>query len=257
MGPFLFSKSKIMKLMHCSHLVSLELTVNKRSKVLVASKCCSFLTSSIGRKVLMSATGMGLSLFLLMHVAGNLLILVNAEKFDEYAHMLTSNPLLLPAELGLLALIALHIYMAIRLTRQNKAARPVAYQVRANTGRSRRWWPSSNMGITGTLILAFIVYHIIHFKYGTNTMVERGGVQMRDLSGLVKSEFQELSEVIIYVTAMVVIMLHLLHGVRSVWDTLGVAKTKCDYFFLWLSRIFVVGVMSAFILIPLSLYFRS
>lgn len=205
----------------------------------------------------MSLTGMALSLFLLLHLAGNLMILANAQKYNEYSHMLVTNPLILPAEFGLIALVALHIYMAIRLSRQNRAARPIAYEVRANTGRSRRWLGSSNMGITGSLILAFIVYHIIHFKFGEFIPTVQGGVEMRDLASLVKHEFSEEGEVALYVIAMVVIMLHLLHGLRSIWDTLGVATTVWDKVFLWVSRIFVVGVMGGFILIPLMLYFRS
>jgi succinate dehydrogenase / fumarate reductase cytochrome b subunit len=205
----------------------------------------------------MSLTGMGLSLFLLLHVAGNLMILADAQKYNEYSHMLISNPLLLPAEFGLILLVALHIYTAIRLSRRNQTARPVAYEIKSNTGRSRRWFGSSNMGITGTIILAFIVYHIIHFKYNPHIPTIQNEIKMRDLATLVKGEFHEGDEVFIYVVAMVVIMLHLLHGIRSMWESLGVATTVWDKFFLWMSRIFVVGVMGGFILIPLAIYFRS
>lgn len=205
----------------------------------------------------MSLTGLGLSLFLLLHVAGNLMILADPLKYNEYSHMLVTNPLLLPAEIGLIILVALHIYMAIRVSRRNQAARPIAYEVKSNTNRSRRWFGSSNMGITGTLILIFIIYHINHFKFGASIPTVQSGVAMRDLASLVIAEFHETDEVVIYVIAMIVIMLHLLHGVRSVWETIGVATTVWDKFFLWLSRIFVVGVMGGFILIPLMIYFRS
>lgn len=205
----------------------------------------------------MSLTGMGLSLFLLLHMAGNLMILASAEKYNEYSHMLVSNPLLVPAELGLIALIAIHIYMAIRLSRRNQNARPVAYETKASTGRSRRWFGSSNMGITGTLVLAFIVYHLIHFKYGEHISTTQNGVPMRDLAALVNGEFRELEEVGIYVVAMLVIAFHLMHGFRSMWETLGVATSVWDKFFLWLSRVYVVAVMGGFILIPLVIYFRS
>jgi succinate dehydrogenase / fumarate reductase cytochrome b subunit len=199
---------------------------------------------------------MALSLFLLVHLLGNLSLLMNTEKFNLYAHSLESLGLLLyVAEGGLVVLFLMHILVAIRLTLQNRAARPEPYYLKKDTGRSRRTWGSSHMILTGGAILIFLVYHLIHFKYGPSDLVIRNGVEMRDLAGLVLREFRELDEVIIYLAALTLITFHLRHGFRSLFDTLGVAQSKFESFFRWFSLVYVYAVMGGFILIPLWIYF--
>jgi succinate dehydrogenase / fumarate reductase cytochrome b subunit len=205
----------------------------------------------------MSATGLGLSIFLLLHVLGNLIILISPAKFNVYAHTMSTNPLLVPAELGLLAVLVIHVAIAIKLTRQNSQARPVSYYKMENTGRSRRWWGSSHMGITGTLILVFLIYHLIQFKYGSSIPTTQDGIAMRDLAATVKHEFSEWEEVVLYVIAMIVIFMHLLHGFRSAFETLGMATSRWERAFFWGTRFFVYAVMGGFILIPLWIFFRS
>jgi len=204
----------------------------------------------------MASSGMLLALFLLAHVAGNLVILLSASKFNEYAHMLTSNlPLLYAAEAGLIAITLIHIAVAIQITRMNKTARPIAYQVKQNTGRSRRWWGSSNMGITGTFILLFIIYHILHFKFGANYTTIENGVEVRDLARLVFEEFKEPFEVGLYVVAMILIGMHLMHGFRSIWDTMGLNDSKRDCLIKNATRLYVVLVFGGFLAIPLWIFF--
>ncbi|MBN8554993.1 MAG: succinate dehydrogenase cytochrome b subunit [Deltaproteobacteria bacterium] len=205
----------------------------------------------------MSATGMALALFLLLHVVGNLVILIDPIQFNHYAHSLAENPLLLPAEFGLIAILLIHIGIAIQLTRANRAARPIPYAVRQNTGRSRRWWGSSNMGITGTFVLIFIIYHLWHFKFGQVIPTTQGGVEMRDLAATVKGEFSEWPEVTIYIVAMILIMMHLLHGFRSAFETLGIVRSRWDKVFLIFTKGYVIAVMGGFILIPLWIFFKA
>jgi len=204
----------------------------------------------------MSFSGMLLALFLVAHMSGNLLILVSHSKFNEYAYLLTSNKLLLfSAEAGLIALLALHVWMAISVTRRNRAARPIPYAVTTNSGRSRRWWGSSNMGITGTFILLFVIYHLIHFKFGPHYTTVQGETEMRDLAKLVFDEFQKPVEVFLYVAAMILIGFHLLHGIRSMFDTLGLNQTKWDKTILRFSYAYVLIVFGGFIIIPLAIFF--
>jgi succinate dehydrogenase / fumarate reductase cytochrome b subunit len=211
--------------------------------------------SSIGRKLLMSLTGMLFALFLLTHAAANLLVLLSPELYNDYAHKLTSNKILLySAEAGLIGIIVLHIFMAIALTKQNRAARPVAYAAKQNTGRSRRWWGSSNMGITGTIILAFLIFHIWHFKYGPYYSIEQGGVEMRDLARLVIEDFQKPLYAGIYLIAMILIGFHLAHGFRSAFDTLGLNNTKRDRLIKRLSQVYMIIVFGSFIAIPLVIF---
>lgn len=203
----------------------------------------------------MALTGLGLSLFLLMHLLGNLIILSDANKFNLYAHSLESmGPLLIAAEVGLILVFIFHIIVAVKLTLQNRRARPVAYVHRSNTGRSRRSLGSSYMIVSGTIILLFIIFHILDFKFGNPQVIQENGVQMRDLAGLVKHEFSELGDVIFYVVALVLIGIHLWHGFRSLFDTLGVATSRWECLFHKVSQIYVALVTGGFVLIPIWLY---
>jgi len=203
----------------------------------------------------MALTGLGLSLFLLAHVAGNLIILVSTEAFNQYAYTLTSNlALLYIAEAGLIALFVVHIWMAISLTRRNRASRPVPYYRVTNTGRSRRFWGSSNMAISGFAILAFVVYHILHFKFGASYPTVQNETPMRDLARLVFEEFAKPSQVAIYEIALLLLGTHLWHGFRSLWDTLGVGTTRCDQLVKRLTHGYVVVVIGGFMIIPLWIY---
>jgi succinate dehydrogenase / fumarate reductase cytochrome b subunit len=203
----------------------------------------------------MALTGLGLALFLLAHVAGNLVILVSTTAFNQYAHALTSNlALLYTAEAGLIALFVVHIVLAIQLTRRNRAARPVAYYRVSNTGRSRRFWGSSNMAISGLVILIFIVYHILHFKFGPSYSTIEGETPMRDLARLVFEEFAKPSQVAIYEIALLMLGMHLWHGFRSLWDTLGVGTSRCDKLIKRITHAYVIVVIGGFMMIPLWIF---
>lgn len=204
----------------------------------------------------MASSGMLLALFLVAHMAGNIVILVSASKYNEYSYALTANKLLLfTAEAGLIALLLVHLVVAIQLTCRNRAARPVPYAMKSNTGRSRRWWASSNMGVLGTLVLIFIIYHLIHFKFGTHYVTTENGVEMRDLAKLVFEEFKEPFEVCLYVAAMIVVGMHLAHGFRSIWDTLGINDSKRNRLIRMLTHLYIVVVFGGFISIPLWIFF--
>jgi succinate dehydrogenase / fumarate reductase cytochrome b subunit len=129
--------------------------------------------SSLGSKYVMALTGVGLTLFVLVHMAGNLLLFAGPDALNSYAHALKAHPALLwTARLGLLALFLIHVVLAVRLTRQNIAARgPVGYvcerSVQAN-------WASRHVMLTGLVLLAFIVYHLAHFTLGA---VKKADVQ--------------------------------------------------------------------------------
>lgn len=221
-------------------------------------KFIQFFKSNIGLKFCMAVSGTLLCLFLLVHMAGNLLILADAQVFNDYAYALTKNKILLyVAEAGLLGIVGLHIVAAVVLARRNRAARPQAYQVKTNSGLSRRNWFSSNMIITGGFVVFFLVYHINHFKFGPEYQTVQNGVPMRDLARLVEHEFTEAYEVILYVVAMLVIAFHLFHGVRSLFATFGAESGKSMRLIQAISYSFVVLVMGGFILIPLTIFLSA
>lgn len=204
----------------------------------------------------MAITGFLLALFLLVHMAGNIVILVSQEAFNKYAYALTSNKaLLFSAEAGLIALLGIHFVASVVLTRRNKKARPQRYEYRENTKKSRRTWASSNMIITGLFILLFLVVHLLNFKFGEEVMIEQDGVLMRDLAYNVIASFQKPLEVAFYVIAMIMIAMHLSHGFRSAFGTLGLETSRTEKILKRISQVYLVVVFGGFIFIPLGIYF--
>src|ERR1700722_14369526 len=122
------------------------------------------LRTSVGSKFLMSLTGLGLTLFVIVHMAGNLLIYAGRDALNSYAHMLKSNgELLWLARGGLLTLFVVHLILGTRLTLANNAARPIRYQYEDTVQAS---WASRHMWLTGAVLLLFILYHLAHFTLG-------------------------------------------------------------------------------------------
>jgi succinate dehydrogenase / fumarate reductase, cytochrome b subunit len=131
-------------------------------------------TSTVGKKILSAVTGLLLCLFLVGHLGGNLLIFWSRETFNAYSHHLITFPLLIPIELSLLALFLFHAYMGARVYMENKKARPVEYYSKqwTRSERSRKSVGSTTMMITGLVVIAFLIFHIWHFKYGKYYEVE-------------------------------------------------------------------------------------
>src|SRR5512139_522017 len=101
------------------------------------------LSTSVGTKLLLALTGLALVGFLLGHLAGNLLLFLGPEKFNSYGHALISNPLIIPVEIGLVAIFLLHAGKATLNFFDNRAARPQGYELRKNAGGpSRKSWAS-------------------------------------------------------------------------------------------------------------------
>src|SRR6266850_5772662 len=117
--------------------------------------------SSLGKKYIMAVSGGLLFLFVVLHLVGNLQIFLGAEVINRYGHFLQTNPeLIWPARLGLLLMLALHIWAAVRMSLENKTARPATYaeyQPIASTYASR------TMLMSGLIIFVFVIYHLLHF----------------------------------------------------------------------------------------------
>ncbi len=171
--------------------------------------------SSILKKVAMALTGLGLFLFLIGHLGGNLLLLSGPDRFNGYARGLAANPLVLPIELGLLALFLLHAVSALQVTLENRRARPHGYLVKRTAGSSTL--ASRTMGLGGIVLAVFLVTHVWMFKYG-----DHSGPQA--LYGLVTRSFKNPLIVGWYAGAMLFLGLHLSHGLSSALQTLGVNR---------------------------------
>ena len=175
----------------------------------------AFLRSSIGKKSLMSATGLALIGFLVAHLAGNLSLFADetGESFDAYAELLESNPLLPFAEIGLLLLFVVHIALGLRAASENREARQTRYKELASHGN--RTFSSMSMIVTGLVVLVFVVIHVWDFRFTT-----------RDPEGLafmVVSRLASPAGAIIYTVGVLALGVHLWHAWQSSLQTLGVS----------------------------------
>lgn len=180
----------------------------------------SFASSSVGTKVLIAVTGLLLFAFLVLHLAGNLLFFLGPETFNDYSHTLISNPLVIPMEIGLLAVFLLHVYKTVAMYLGNWRARPEGYVVKEWAGQtSRKSVGSSTMIISGLLTALFVVVHLWQFKFGAWYTV--ADTEVRDLYRLMVEIFTNPVWVVLYVAFMVLLLLHLRHGFASAFQSLG------------------------------------
>ena len=209
-------------------------------------------SSSIGSKFLIALTGFFLVIFLLAHLAGNLLFIAGPDAFNEYSHKLTSNPLVYVAELGLLAIFALHIIKTITLYAGSYAARPHGYAKRrwakTKNANSRKSVSSSTMILTGTIMLLFVVTHLVTFKFGPYYETPDG---IRDIYRLQLAVFSNPAYVAFYIVAMTVIAFHLWHGVTSALQSFGVNSPTWTPRLYWLGRGLAVIVGLGFAMLPI------
>lgn len=161
----------------------------------------------------MAATGLALFGFLIVHLAGNLLLFAGHEAFNQYSDTLhRMGALLYVAEIGLIVFFAAHIYSGLRVTRENRAARPAPYMVTASAGGASL--ASRSMPIGGIILAIFVVTHVRMFKFG-----DMSGPQ--GLFGLVMEAFSSPLVVAWYTLAMLALGLHLSHGIASAFQSLG------------------------------------
>jgi succinate dehydrogenase / fumarate reductase cytochrome b subunit len=212
-------------------------------------------SSSVGTKLLMGLTGVALFVYMLVHLAGNALIFAGRETFNEYSHVLISNPLILPIELGLLVIFVIHVYKALRMWSNNNAARPIGYLKKEPAGHtSRKSVASSTMIWSGLFILVFVVVHVQQFKFGTWYLVTDSTV--RDLYRTEVEVFANPFWVAVYVVATLLVGLHLRHGISSAFQSLGLDHP------LYTRRLTAFGILFAILIgvglamIPVWIYFR-
>lgn len=199
--------------------------------------------ASVAKKLGMAVTGIFLYGFLVAHLSGNLLLLLDdgGTAFTAYAEFLTTHPLRVPAEVGLVVLFVVHMWLAIVVSLDNRRARPVGYEV--TTAAGGRSWASRTMIWTGLAIVVFLVIHIATFKYG-----DRGGGTLYDL---VTDSFKTNLYAGGYLVAMLVVGFHLWHAFHSAFQTLGVSARP---FFRRTSVILSVVLAGGFASIPALIY---
>lgn len=211
-------------------------------------------SSSVAEKFLIALTGLALFLYLVVHMAGNALLFFGPETFNGYAHLLITNPLVIPAEIGLAAIFLLHVYKTAVMWWRNRAARPDGYVRRQWAGGpSRKSLASTTMIYTGVITAVFVVLHVRAFKYGAYYQVE--GEEVRDLYRLVVEFFQSPLNVLFYEVCLVLLGFHLWHGFSSAFESLGADEPRYTPRVLLLGKVLAVLIAGGFIAIPLWVYF--
>lgn len=174
-----------------------------------------FVSSSIGRKMVMSLTGLLLFCFVLGHLAGNLTLFAGdgGVLFDAYADTLRSNPLLPVAEAGLIVLFLGHVFLAFRTTIDNREARKQGYKIRNKMGAATI--ASSSMFVTGALVLGFLIVHLLDFRLNA-------AAEETPLSAMVFERFSQPVGAALYLVGVLALGVHLSHAFRSGLQSLGV-----------------------------------
>ncbi|MBI3501931.1 MAG: succinate dehydrogenase cytochrome b subunit [Bacteroidetes bacterium] len=215
-----------------------------------------FINSSLGRKAVMSLTGLFLIVFLCEHLYGNLLLYYNdgGAAFIEYSHTLVHSILIRTVEVVLFAAIIIHVVQAIYLTKQNSDARPVKYAMHKTNETSS--WFSRNMGITGSVILFFIVVHLNHFFVPYRITDAVGGEGQMNVAQMVKDGFHNGWFVLLYVTSCLFLAFHLNHGFQSAFRSLGLNNKKYHKLISLTGSFFAFGIVFVgFASIPVLFYF--
>lgn len=248
--------------------------------------------SSLAKKYWMAATGLFLCLFLIGHLAGNFQLFIGGYEgklqFNEYAVFMTSNPIVKILSYVVYLSIIFHAIDGLILTIHNKRARPQGY-VKVKPSRNSPW-TSRNMGILGTIILAFIVFHMQDFWYqfkfqempymtsedGSAILTKSGeevaggtvnadfevvsatgkvvGPVMKDLHEEVIVSFQEIWIIALYLIGLIAISFHLWHGFQSAFTSLGLRTPKVEKAIKMTGYGFAVLIPLAFAIIPIYIY---
>jgi succinate dehydrogenase / fumarate reductase cytochrome b subunit len=223
--------------------------------------------STLTKKYLMALTGLGLVAFVLVHMLGNLQIFLGPEAINAYAYKLHSLPpaVLWGFRLGLLAIVAVHVWMAILLTIENRKA-----QARITKGeRIQRTYSATTMRISGFILLAFLIFHLLHFTVrivpeNYNATVGASGIPyyggekpVFDVFTMMVSGFESWFVSLFYLIAMGLLCMHLAHGFSSMFQSLGIRNETWRYRLGAAGRVYAALIFVGFAVIPLAVLLEA
>ena len=220
-----------------------------------------FVGSTVGRKILMAITGFVLAGFVLIHMLGNLQFFIGPEAINMYAHHLQTLPLpiLWGFRLTLLASVAVHVTMAILLSREKSAARTDGYEVKKTVQAT---YASRTMMMTGIILLCFIIFHLLHFTvkvlptpYEESAFVvthEGATFTIDNVYEMMVHGFKNIWVSLFYVLGTGCLCMHLSHGISSMFQTVGMRNEKWRYILNGLALAYGWGVFLGFAIIPIS-----
>jgi succinate dehydrogenase / fumarate reductase cytochrome b subunit len=208
-----------------------------------------FWESTNGKKVIMAVTGFILLLFVLGHMIGNLQVFEGPDKLNAYGRLLRVEPVILWAvRIGLLASVVLHIWASVGLAIRKIEARPVGYAKRENVASD---YASRTMYWSGPIILAFVIYHLLHLTVGA---VHPGGDFVEgDVYHNVVTGFQVWYVSAWYIFAMVLLGFHIWHGAWSMFQSVGINHPRHTPILKKFAAIFAIVIVAGYISIPISI----
>lgn len=212
------------------------------------TRVLAFLNSSIGRKVVMAVTGAMLLAFVFVHMLGNLQVYLGPTKLDEYGAALRKfPPVLWGARLALLLAAGLHVWGALTTTLESWRARPVDYKGWRSAGDASTL-SSRTMRWTGVIILAFVIYHLLHLTLGVvHPQFVEGAVHNNFVRG-----FQVVGVSVAYIAAMIALGLHMYHGGWSLFQTLGISHVRYNSLRLAFATVVAIVVVLVNVSFPVS-----
>jgi succinate dehydrogenase / fumarate reductase cytochrome b subunit len=217
-----------------------------------------FYQSPIGKKLITGGTGLGLATFVLVHMIGNLLLFAGHDAYNRYAHHLESlGPVLWTIESVLMAVFLIHAIAGLHIFVGKLRARPTGYTVYTSKGEpSLQSISSRTMIMTGGVLGAFLVIHLLNFKFGTQYTTPLEGESVRDLARLVVEKFQQPAYAFGYSGVMVLLGFHLRHGIWSAMQSLGTMAKPVRFTLYGLSLVLGMAIAAGFIVLPLAIYFQ-
>jgi succinate dehydrogenase / fumarate reductase, cytochrome b subunit len=188
--------------------------------------------SSVGTKGIVTVTGLGLVVFVVFHMLGNLQVFEGPQALNTYAAFLRELPIVLwTVRIGLLGIAVVHIVSAVRLSLNNRRARPADYAVHRYRRAS---FASRTMAASGILLLLFLVFHLLHLTAGVigpASVDHLDAEGHRDVYGTLIHAFQNPFMVAVYLAGQVGLVFHLSHAVSSSMQTLGLEHAALDRLF--------------------------
>jgi succinate dehydrogenase / fumarate reductase cytochrome b subunit len=205
-----------------------------------------FYESTIGKKAIMAFSGLILFGFLIAHMLGNLQVFLGRDVMNHYAESLHANPpLLWTARIILLVMVILHIWASVQLALLKKDARPVAY---VKYGHVQASYASRTMMWSGPIIFAFVVFHLLHFTTGT---IHPDFVPLDAYDNVVNG-FLVVPAAIAYIIAMVLVGLHLSHGIWSMFQSLGFSHPRYTPMIKTFAAVFSWVLIGGFLSVPIA-----
>ncbi|MDA0266822.1 MAG: succinate dehydrogenase cytochrome b subunit [Cyanobacteria bacterium] len=211
--------------------------------------------SPIGKKLITGLTGLGLTLFVLAHMVGNLLMFAGHDAYNAYGRLIERlGPLFWLVELMLLAMVLTHAAYGIQIFWRRRQARPIAYAEYSSRGEpSVQSLSSRTMIATGISLAIFLVSHLLTFKFGPYTTTILQGEPVRDLASLVIETFQHPLYTAGYTVVLLLLGGHLRHGVWSALQSLGAMSKGAKPMVYGISLGLAVAIAIGFLLLPWSI----